>query len=114
MGGGIGRVFGRKPAPAAEDDKNQVQVQWKTVAIALIRHYHLHEGIWEVNLQFGSALSIQSQIQATNGEKRLPAAVIPSFGIILKRVEKLTDLAVDASIVNAKTVDDKPTTLVVN
>ena len=96
---------------ATEAPKDEVTVQWKTVLIALVRHYHIHEGIWEVNLQFGSALSMKADIHAKNGVQLLPAAICPAFGLVLKRVEKLTELAVDASIVNAKPADEKPTTL---
>ena len=68
---------------------------FKTLLIAVIRHLHLHEGVWELCVEFGiSAAKI-------NLDGRLsPAAFVPIVGMSVVQVDTVTDLSVDAAIVN--------------
>jgi len=66
------------------------------VVEALIKKQGLHEGIWQLYIEFG--------IGATNmptGENQLsPCALVPVRKIGLHRVDKEGSLAIDASKVN--------------
>lgn len=68
----------------------------KEVTEALIKFQGIHEGLWQIYIEFG--------IKAGNfifGAKDVsPAAIVPIQKIGLMKVEKETPLAVDASVVN--------------
>jgi len=89
------------------EEKRQLELGIKALAMIAVRHFDVHEGIWEVQVQFGTPLSIQSNLQKPSGEAhQYPAAVLPVIGVVLRRVEKVTDSSVDAAIVNAAPNDN--------
>lgn len=70
----------------------------KDVISALIVRQGLHEGIWQLTIQFGIGAS---NIQNTTGEVA-PAAIVPVVKIGLQRVDEVGPLAVDAAEINPK------------
>ena len=66
------------------------------VVEALIKQQGIHDGIWSLYIEFGLAA-----VNAGPGPQELdPAAIIPVRKIGLKRAEEMTNLSVDASVVN--------------
>lgn len=75
----------------------------KEVTLALIKHQNLHEGIWQLYVEFGiSAGNFPVEEENQDNLRICPAAVVPVKTIGLLRVEKENQLAVDASKVNPK------------
>ena len=71
-------------------------LNYKEVVEVLIKHQDLHEGIWQLYIEFGLGAA-----NIPTGENQLsPAAIIPINKIGLKRVEAVNSLALDASKVN--------------
>lgn len=69
---------------------------YKEVVEALIKHQNLHEGIWQLYVEFGIAAA-----NVPTGENQLsPAAIVPVNKIGLHRVDAENPLTVNASIVN--------------
>jgi hypothetical protein len=79
-------------------EASQISFSYKEVAEALVKKQGLHEGIWGVFVKFG--------LQATNigpNESDLkPAAILGILEIGLQKLEKETNLSVDAAKVNPK------------
>jgi hypothetical protein len=73
-----------------------VVFSYKEVVTALLKANNIHEGIWALIVKFG--------LQATNlgeGEDSIrPAAIIPVLEIGIQKVEKETNISVDAAKVN--------------
>lgn len=68
----------------------------REVAEALIKKADLHEGLWQIYVEFGiSAANI-----ATGQDQFSPAAIVPISKIGLLRMDKEAPLTVDASKVN--------------
>jgi hypothetical protein len=73
----------------------------KEVTLALIKHQNIHEGIWQLYIEF--AISAGNLPVAEENEENLrlcPAAIVPIKGIGLMMVDKENPLALDASKVN--------------
>jgi hypothetical protein len=68
----------------------------KEVVEALIKHQNIHEGIWQLYVEFGIAAAnmVMGEGQAS------PTAIVPVNKIGLHRVDKETPLSLDASKVN--------------
>ena len=77
----------------------------KEVINALIKHQNIHEGIWQLYVEFGiSAGNIPTSDESQ--ELRLcPAAIVPITKIGLMMVDKETPLSLDASKVNPPVSD---------
>ena len=79
-------------------EASQISFPYKEVAEALVKKQGLREGIWGLFFKFG--------LQATNigpNESDLkPAAILGILEIGLQRLEKETNLSVDAGKVNPK------------
>lgn len=71
----------------------------KEVVEAFIKHQNIHEGIWQLYVEFGIAAGNVS----ISPDETVPAAVVPIKRLGLMRVDKEGPLAVDASIVNPPT-----------
>lgn len=69
----------------------------KELAVALVKHYGLHEGLWRVGFKFDLRAA---NINLGGGRGQVPAAFIPIVGINISRVEQMDDLTVDADAVN--------------
>lgn len=77
-------------------EASQYAFSYKEVVEALIRKQDVHEGLWALNIRFG--------MQATNfgpneGELK-PTVILPVLDIGIQRVDKESNLTVDASKVN--------------
>ena len=81
----------------------------KEVAEALIKFQKIHEGIWQLYVEFG--ISAGNIVFGPNDTS--PAAIVPIKKLgLMKTDEKDSPLAVDASVVNpkpngTKTISDK-------
>jgi hypothetical protein len=70
----------------------------KELIEAIIKHQELHEGIWQLYVEFGLA---GANVQT--GENQVsPAAIVGIKGIGLNKVEAESPIAVDASKVNPR------------
>lgn len=77
-------------------EASQYAFSYREVVEALIRKQDVHEGLWALNIRFG--------MQATNfgpNESDLkPTVILPILDIGIQRVDKESNLTVDASKVN--------------
>lgn len=72
---------------------NQYVFEFKEVVEALLRKQGIHEGIWGIFVEFGLTAANAGQTD----EQLLPTAFIPIKKIGIQRLEKETNLAVDAT-----------------
>jgi len=73
----------------------------KEVTLALIKHQNIHEGIWQLYVEFGIAAANMPTAEENQDNLRLcPTAIVPIKTIGLMRVDKENPLALDASKVN--------------
>jgi hypothetical protein len=77
-------------------ETNQLAFSFKEIATILVKNSDLHEGIWGVFFNFG----IQANNVGPNESELRPAALIPIIQMGLMRVDKETNLSVDAAKVN--------------
>lgn len=68
----------------------------KEVVTALIKSQNIHEGIWGLYVEFGISAANIGQ----GPEELQPAAIIPILKLGLQRFKSVTNLSVDASVVN--------------
>jgi hypothetical protein len=68
----------------------------KEVTEALIKHQNIHEGFWQIYVEFG----IAAAIVATGPDQFSPAAIVPVSKIGILRMEQEAPLTVDATKVN--------------
>jgi hypothetical protein len=68
----------------------------KEVVEALIKHQQLHEGIWQLTVEFGMA----AQNIGANEQELKPVAILAILKLGLLRVEKESSIAADAAKVN--------------
>lgn len=72
--------------------------EFKEIVEALIKQQDLHEGIWQFYVEFG----IVAGNMGPSANELRPSAVVPIQRIGILRVEKETNLTVDAAQVNPK------------
>lgn len=77
--------------------RSQILMNYRDVAIALVKYHQLHEGLWRVALTFGAPVGVNAVI---NGRGLTPSMFVPVPGISLVRDEEVNDLNVDAAVVN--------------
>lgn len=75
---------------------NTITLSHKELVEVLIKHQRLHEGIWQLYIEFG----ISAVNMLFGDDQASPAAVVPINKIGLHRAEKETPLGLDASKVN--------------
>ena len=76
----------------------QIAFSYKEVVEALIKKHDLHEGLWGLNVNFG----LQATNVGPNDTDLKPAGLLAILGIGLQKMEKETNLTVDAAKVNPK------------
>jgi hypothetical protein len=82
-------------------EQTEIMFTHKELLELMLKKQDIHEGIWMISIKFG--------MQATNfgvapdGSDVLPTAMIPVVAIGLHRAEKLSNVSVDASVVNPRT-----------
>jgi hypothetical protein len=79
-------------------ETGQIAFTYKEVVEALLKTQDIHEGIWGLFVRFGLGAS---NIGPTDTEVQ-PAAIVPIVQIGLQRMEKESNIAVDAAKVNPK------------
>ena len=85
-------------------ESSQLVFSYKEVVEALVKKQGLHDGIWGLFVKFG----MQATNVGPNENDLKPAVFVPILEIGLQKLEKETNLAVDAAIVNPKAVIIKP------
>ncbi len=76
----------------------------KEVVTALIKSQNIHEGIWGLYVEFGiSAANI-----GPGPDDIQPAAIVPVLKLGLQHFKNVTNLSVDASVVNPDPNKEKP------
>ncbi len=79
-------------------EPGQIIFSYKEIAETLIKAQGLHEGIWGLFIKFGlNAANI-----GENDAALRPAAIIPVLEIGLQKMDKESNIAVDAAKVNPK------------
>ena len=78
--------------------RQRIVMTFQRVAEALIKANGLHDGIWGVCVEFGHVAGLN----ATLNDRLLPSALVPILGIGLMQDEAVSDLAVDAAVVNPR------------
>lgn len=79
-----------------------IYLSYKELVEALIKHQNIHEGVWQLCIEFGiSGGNMPIAPQEHPEELRLtPVAMVPITKIGLLKVDKENPLALDASKVN--------------
>jgi hypothetical protein len=77
-------------------ETSQIAFSFHEVVTALVKANNIHDGIWGLFVRFGISAA---NIGATDTEIQ-PAAIIPILQIGLQRMEKESNIAVDAAKVN--------------
>lgn len=86
-------------------ESGQIIFSYKEIAETLVKAQGLHDGIWGVFLKFGlNAANIGENEAALR-----PAAIIPVLEIGLQKMDKESNIAVDAAKVNPKPVTTSAT-----
>ena len=78
--------------------RQRIVMTFQRVAEALIKANGLHDGIWGGCVEFGPATGGN----ATLNDRLFPSALVPILGIGLMQDEAVSDLAVDAAVVNPR------------
>ncbi len=80
-------------------ESSQYAFKHKEVAEALIKQQGIHEGIWGIHIRFGlAAANLGGSEEDFN-----PTAIIPVVEIGLQKMDKVTNISVDAAVVNPST-----------
>jgi hypothetical protein len=73
----------------------------KEVVEALVKEQDIHEGLWGLVVEFGLA----AVNTGASDDELFPTAIIPLNKIGISKVDKLTNLSVDAAVVNPSSAD---------
>ena len=83
------------------DETKTIILTHKEVTLALIKHQNIHEGIWQLYVEFGIAAANMPIAEENQDNLRLcPTAIVPIKAIGLIMVDKESPLALDASKAN--------------
>jgi len=83
------------------DEPTIITLTNRELTIALIKHQNIHEGIWQLYVEFGiSAGNIPIAEKDQDTLRVCPAAIVPIKTIGLIKVDAENPLALDASKVN--------------
>lgn len=77
-------------------EASQYAFSYKEVVEALIRKQDVHEGLWALNIRFG----MQAINFGSNENDLKPAVILPVLDIGIQKVDKESNLTVDAAKVN--------------
>lgn len=78
----------------------------KEVAEALVKRQGIHEGIWGLSVHFG----LHAANVALSDQQANPAAIVGVVKIGIQKLEKESDLTVDAAKVNPRPSPKRKTT----
>ena len=77
-------------------EQTQITFTHKEIATALVKAQGIHEGIWAVFIKFG----LRGMNVGANEDDLQPTAVVPVLAVGLQRAESLSNISVDAAVVN--------------
>ena len=80
----------------AKHHRAQVILNYRDVALAIVKSQNIHEGHWRVALTFGDIAGVNANIAG----RLVPAAFLPVTSISLIQDDEPNDLTVDASVEN--------------
>lgn len=83
------------------DEIKAITFTHREVVEALIKYHDLHEGIWQLFVEFGLAATNMATGEGSNLQIS-PSAIVPINKIGLQKIDKETPIALDASKVNPK------------
>jgi len=75
---------------------NQYVFDFKEIVEAILKKQGIHKGIWGIYIEFG----LNAANVGPTDEQLLPTAIVPIKRIGIQRLEKETNLSVDASKAN--------------
>jgi hypothetical protein len=78
-------------------ETNRITFTHKEVVEALIRNNDLHEGLWQLYVEFGLSAA---NVGPAPGQDVNPAAIIPIVKLGLQKVNEPSNIAADAAMVN--------------
>ena len=81
---------------SAGPQTKMIPMTYRALAEVLVRANGLHEGIWRVYLRFGQPTGVNANFAG----RLAPSVFVPVMEIGLIRDTELTDLSVDAAVVN--------------
>lgn len=79
---------------------DQYTFPYSEIVEALVRKQGLHEGVWQLRIEFG--LSAANIKQVEGSKDATPSAIIPVVKIGIQRGNELNNLSVDAAVVNPR------------
>ena len=77
-------------------ETKELLFKYGEVVEALLKQSDIHEGLWTLSVQFGLAAANLGP----SDEELKPTAVLAVLALGISRVDKATNLTVDASVVN--------------
>jgi hypothetical protein len=86
-------------------EQTEIMFSHKELVTLMLKKQDIHEGIWMVSIKFG--MQAANFGVAPDGSDVLPTAMIPIIGVGLHKTDKLSSIAVDASVVNPLTSEDR-------
>ena len=81
----------------------QIKFSNKEVVTALLKAQRISEGIWGIYVRFG----LQAANVGPDEASVVPAAIVPIVELGLQKLDKVTNISVDAAIVNPRPVTAK-------
>jgi hypothetical protein len=87
-------------------EAGQITFTYKEVAELLVKAQNIHEGIWGLFVRFG----LNAANVGENEASYRPAAIIPILELGLQKMDKESNIAVDAAKVNPKAQSKVPAT----
>lgn len=86
-------------------EQTEIMFSHKELVELMLRKEDIHEGIWMISIRFG--MQATNFGQAPDGSDVQPTALIPVSSIGIHRTDKLSNIAVDASVVNPRPTGTK-------
>jgi hypothetical protein len=78
-------------------EPERVTFSFQQIVELLVKKADIHQGYWALRVEFGLGAA---NVQLDQAAGAVPTALVPVKGIGISRVDELTNLAVDASVVN--------------
>jgi hypothetical protein len=86
-------------------ETNELRLTYREAVEAFLKQSNIHEGLWTLSVKFGLAAANIGQ----SDQELKPMAILSVLSLGISRADKLTNLTVDASVVNPAPAP-KPTT----
>ncbi len=86
-------------------EQTEIMFTHKELVELMVKKQDIHDGIWMLSVRFG--MQATNFGNATDGSDVLPTALVPVVAIGIHRGDKLTNVSVDASVVNPLTSEER-------